>query len=946
MAYETYTVKKGDTLWSIAAAKLGDGNRWKELARLNNISEKNPIVCVDQVIKIDVKNDKPTTVKNNTNKAKINHFGLQSDSDNTIFATWIWTKSHTDNYRIIWYYATGDGVWFVGNDSTVDVKQSTYSIPSNAHRVRFKVKPIAKKHKVNKKDVARWNADWSSIKEYNIKNNPPLTPSGLTASIEKYQLTAEIDNLDVNGTHIEFQIVKNNNTTFKTGMAEIKKSHASFSCKISLGNSYKVRCRAYRKTDKKYSDWSDYTDNMKTIPSAPKDLVVVKALSETSVRIVWEESSTSNVTGYEIQYTTKKYYFDSSNEVQSMSIDAALGHAEITGLDSGQTYYCRVRAKNEKGESGWTNIETFVTGKKPAAPTTWSSTTTAISGELVTLYWVHNSEDGSSQTYAELELIINGTKKTLTIQNSKKEDEKDLTSYYTLPTSDYDEGGNIKWRVRTSGITNDYGDWSIQRTIDIYSPPTLQIGITDKNDNVIDNNGTIYSFPFYISAVPGPNTQKPIGYHVAIFSELTYDTVDNVGNEKIVSKGQYVYSKFFDTTNVFPIKMLPSDLSIESNQYYRLKVTVSMDSGLTAESELYFFTSFDDNEYQPEARIAVDKDAMIAYISPICEIQETKNYKVINESGSYTTTTEEITDITDVITNEYDVVYIASDQNGNLIYYCVQYCDDYGNPIPEKYVLVTKNSNTYTVTNEILDRSLINDVITSDSYEKVLLGTLTDGTEIFYCSVEESSILPNVSLAVYRREFDGNFTEIASNLNNENEVYIVDPHPSLDYARYRIVATDNSTGTISYYDPPGEPIGEKSAVIQWDEEYSNFVASAEDALEQPPWSGSIVKLPYNLDVSDKYSPDVSLVSYIGREHPVSYYGTQIGQTQSWNVVIEKDDESTLYILRKLAIYMGDVYVREPSGSGYWANIKVSFSQTHLDMTIPVSIDITRVEGGI
>ena len=42
--------------------------------------------------------------------------------------------------------------------------------------------------------------------------------------------------------------------------------------------------------------------------------------------------------------------------------------------------------------------------------------------------------------------------------------------------------------------------------------------------------------------------------------------------------------------------------------------------------------------------------------------------------------------------------------------------------------------------------------------------------------------------------------------------------------------------------------------------------------------------------------------------------------------------------------MGDVYVRQPSGSGYWASIKVSFSQTHCEVTIPVTLDITRVEG--
>ena len=107
----------------------------------------------------------------------------------------------------------------------------------------------------------------------------------------------------------------------------------------------------------------------------------------------------------------------------------------------------------------------------------------------------------------------------------------------------------------------------------------------------------------------------------------------------------------------------------------------------------------------------------------------------------------------------------------------------------------------------------------------------------------------------------------------------------------------------------------------------------------------MLRLPYNIDVSDSNQSDVSLIEYIGRSYPVSYYGTQLGMTSTWNVLIPKDDKDTLYGLRRLANWMGDVYVREPSGSGYWANISVSFSQKHRDVTIPVTLNITRVSGG-
>lgn len=47
----TYTVKEGDTLWSICKVQLGDGGKYSEIAKLNGISNPN-LIYAGQVIEL------------------------------------------------------------------------------------------------------------------------------------------------------------------------------------------------------------------------------------------------------------------------------------------------------------------------------------------------------------------------------------------------------------------------------------------------------------------------------------------------------------------------------------------------------------------------------------------------------------------------------------------------------------------------------------------------------------------------------------------------------------------------------------------------------------------------------------------------------------------------------------------------------------------------------
>ena len=882
MAAVYYTVKKGDTLSHIAQKY---GCTWQFLAKINNLSNPH-LIYPGQKILIGGEETSPSTSNPVTQQpaptyptvATITSFGLQANTDRTVFAIWSWGRGNTDHYQIYWSYMTDNGVWFTGSDSTTKNTDSTYNAPANATKVRFKVKPVSKTYKSNNKDVSYWTASWSGEKKYEFSANPPSVPPTPTVKVENYNLISELSNINLNAKQIEFQIVKNDRDIFNTAKVNISTNSAKYSCAITAGYNYKVRCRSVR--DDLKSEWSDYSSNVGTKPAKPEQLNSAIATSSTSVRLSWTSSDTA--TSYDIQYSTSKNLLTNSNSATTIN-NVTVTSYEITGLATGSEYYFRVRAVNDQGTSDWTNMVSTSIGTKPEAPTTWSSTTTAIIGEEVILFWVHNCEDGSTQTNAELEMNIDGvvTKQVLRNDNT----EENITQSFVLDTTNLTDGVEVKWKVRTAGVTSEYGDWSIERMIKIYAPVTLQVNVTNNDGNEIEE---INSFPFYINCIPGPETQKPISYNISIRSMSTYITMDEVGKIKAINEGETIFSKHYNTDQIMLLEMTPFLVDLENGIEYKITCTVSMNSGLSKTEERTFTVNWSETSYTPNASIAFDKETLSASIKPYCNYIPVEYHRVVNNSGTYVRTNEVIDPIggimvDNVLTTMDDIVYSGT-YNGSNIYFSI---------------------------------------INSDT----------------------PILLDNVRLSVYRREYDGSFVEIGRYLENDT-TFVTDPHPALDYARYRIVAISEDTGAMGFTDLPGYPIQEKSIVIQWDENWTSYEEINADSFDEAVWNGSMLKLSYNIDISDSNTPDVELVKYLGRNHPVSYYGTQIGNTSTWNVDIPKDDDDTLFMLRRLSNWMGDVYVREPSGSGYWANITVSFSQKHCDTVIPVTLNLTRVVGGV
>lgn len=884
-----WRVVKGDCLWNIAKTVYNDPYKWKNIANANGIPQSSGLIYPGQLLTLpnitSGGGSTPTPVTNN--KVSLDWFCLVAGSEREMEAKWRWGKGD-NRFWVRWQECDASGNWWLISEtknyecSKDLIPESKASASENAKKIRISIRPTK-----DDKGTFQDNTAWV-IKDYDFSNNPPQLPPTPELTIDANNvLTVTIDNIDtkLNADSIEIAVYKNDTTKYSTAKVSINKDarFAKYTKTVEPGHYYKVRCRAVRGNI--YGGWTEFTNNEQSRPSAPTAITTLRpqVISEQMSKkyaVFAEWTEVPNAKTYEVQWTTNITYFDISSEVQSQTTLEGQGpRLLVTDLEVGHEYFFRVRSNNDKGASiDWSPIKSVILGTKPSAPTTWSNTTSNIVGEDLNLYWTHNSTDSSVETYARLHITVIDSmhpdnepmEYTKVIENTKPEEDKNKTSVYTINTSDSEwalvqSGFIIKWKVQTAGVASEYSEWSVEREVNVYARPELELDIINQNgDSITEING----FPFYFSVLAKPAAQIPISYYLEVVANQSYETVNEYGNVKLVNAGDKVYQKYYDPeTNAweFLAYMTPGNIDLANNINYTVNCTVSMNSGLTTTSSQDFNVYVTDLFYDAGADIIINKETLEATIHPYCKeyYEEYFNAKIIDGDGS---------------------VFIDADGD-TLIY------DERTDTLPK--------------------------------------------------------LVEGCTLSVYRREYDGSFTEIAKDIPNEENLFVTDPHPALDYARYRIVAKTDTTGSISYSDIPAVKVGEPGIVIQWSEKWTSYESgdNGEGSVE-PAWSGSMLKLPYNVDISESNNVDVTLIEYVGRKHPVSYHGTQLGESSTWNTEIPAEDKETLYAIRRLKNWTDDVYVRQSSGIGYWANISVSYNMKHKGLTVPVTFDIKRVEGGM
>lgn len=929
-------------------------------------------------------------------KSQVSNLMIEKQtSNNTTFirASWDYPKSTTGDlkyfksFEITWKYSYGETA---GKSKTLVWYESTVSMSSHNVSGTFNFNdftiPTVDTSKVKTIDVYCTVKPTSTSMQYEVtdedgktktKTKNPAWDGVLKKSttiqidtaeivtVQKPSLTVKEIQTGTHANHIKMTVKdygadqKAQSVEFQTRCVHNGKASVGKSYKVNISNKsasvysdsaiglnkyYQVRCRGWSKKScsGKHSAWTDWSEKIYGQPHKPTGEFKIQVAPQVDPvyqtqqngipnMVIYDESQKTDnyVDAYILEYAPREddFYYNRTSVVtvefsknklnNTTSVTSAGGVWEMAKegtclhvrgyfdypSDMSKPYFFRVRSKRDDKYSNWSKTIEYSFGLVPDAPTVWFKKKTFKESEHLVVYWTHNSKDGSYMSQARIYITLNGV--TFGYPSFIYNGNESAEQGYEESTYFYDMG-SIKDLITSafSGVPTTMaemlaaGTWDLTvkiSTAGYYVPEGSDDGFSEKSS---PQTVTIWAEPFIEFS---GDTEGD--WHNWLWDpfDFRYDTI---------------YTAFNGTIFSSPVTSFPLFIAVES--------------GPAPQQAIYYtYTITSKSNYD-----VVDYDGTtkhVAYGDIIYQKNVDPTVKYTGENnGNYCMNR----------INAWDIL-LANGQNYNV------------------EVVAVMNSGLLASTNMDFTMSLADaafepdgdTIIDNVNYSMTIVPKLNESME--YEEGEEILKLEDVVFHVFRRNYDDTMTNIATGVTGDTLTGIIDPHPILKGGLYRIVAMSKVTGEVQYVDIQSPGFDEVGIVIQWNESYQEYDIWEDEDNERDTllfgsgMNASVLFLPYNIDASNKYQMDVSLVEYLGREHPVSYYGTQKGESLELSTEIPKEGtEEIVLAMRRLSNYRGDCYVREPSGTGFWAKVDISFNINHMAVTIPISITATRVEGGI
>ena len=806
------------------------------------------------------------------------------------------------SYSVTWWYVPwGGSTGITATTTSVNGGQQsvavTYDIPSNAKYV-YATASVASVNNTNQFKVAAQNNSVTTTMAagYGEKITAPSQPS-ITMTRTSASVNVEYVNDHSNG-YVQVQLIQQ---TSGGAWREVYNSAillhygtATLNFTPVRGSKYKARALAIANPGSEggvthwlNSDWGAYCALVNAAPETPSFIKMeYKGVHEStySVRVSWGE--VYNAEHYRIEYTTNKELFNvpetTSEDLKKVDTTGPVTAMLITSDLTGGNWWFRVFAVNNLGDGDPRTGENSVNiGQKPAPPTTWTYRTTMKLGDMAVMCWTHNSLDGSLMEYAKI------------LWHKKDDDPEDPIVVQITDKDGHAQGVDTDSSKAVSSFSFNF-DTSLA-AYDLSDSDVICWKVQTKG--VYNGAGTTEDPDGYSE----PSTERQI----TVYEPPTLTIGINAGTNEPVTADSITGNQ--DDASYIVVESFPITITTLSGP--QTQTPIGLDYEIVAEEDYEIIMEDGSDVY------VVDGESI---------------YKRYSQPDGHSAT---------LVLGPGDIFL------KNQTHYSIKATVAMSNGLTAEASI--KFYTSWAINNYSLDADITIDETNLMAYIRPFCNSIEYDAQTGAPIITE--LTEGILISVYRREVNASFVPISKNLDVATNPTVIDIHPALDYARYRLVGIDKSNGTVFFEDLSGVEVGETGIVIHWNEtwrtidegipDYDEFVNAASGIK-----MGSLLKLPYNVDINDDMGKEATLISYAGRTYPVSYYGTQRSLTSKWTTQIPKADKESLNSVRRLAMYGGDSYVREPNGTGYWAALTLSYSITHNSELVPVNFNITRVEG--
>lgn len=416
---------------------------------------------------------------------------------------------------------------------------------------------------------------------------------------------------------------------------------------LDLGVQYWFRVVKVNGTQKLASG----TVKLKTPASVSSSIAVPASVTAASprdgaVRVEWRCAATSGES-FEVERTASAtaFTYNELDEIETATLEEpnVSGTGQVitmTGLETGVTWYCRVRKCTSEAKGQWSEVVECElppgedSGEGLAAPICADSPAAWDITRGFVISWSHNSQSGAGQTAYEVEARRSTMTETTEVSTDLQIPQGGASMALSLDLEElgFTDGEVLSWRVRTQGAIDGYwSPWSRTQRTSVYSPPSVGASLSCAGDPV-DSDNPLTSMPLSVSveATDGAGNalsagNAPLRYDFEIVAAGGFSSMSDDGTSRYVAAGEVVYRKSVSAggegfpSGAWEFDVPSRDLMLAGGGSYAARAHVLTATGMSATSQdAEFDVQWSGELPDPEAAVIWDPETYTCTISPRC----------------------------------------------------------------------------------------------------------------------------------------------------------------------------------------------------------------------------------------------------------------------------------------------------------------------------------------